>query len=133
MLGCTMPCPAALLNAQTCACFGSLFFFFVAQTLNDGTVVYFYASADTVHTTFSDGVELFEFPNQQVRFCDITSGHARSTCCTHQRQCTLFNVPAGAHFVLRAPRLRSIGQNRRARRSPFVMAPSSSLMKMGTR
>ena len=31
-----------------------------------GTIVYFYAHAKTKHTTYSDGSEVFEFPNGQV-------------------------------------------------------------------
>ena len=30
-----------------------------------GTVVYFYCTTKTTHTTYADGLELFEFPNQQ--------------------------------------------------------------------
>ena len=30
-----------------------------------GTIVYFYSTAKTTHTTFADGLEVFEFPNQQ--------------------------------------------------------------------
>ena len=33
---------------------------------NSGVVVYYYAQADTTHTTYKDGVEVYEFPNQQV-------------------------------------------------------------------
>ena len=29
--------------------------------------MYFYATAQTTHTTYADGVELFQFPNEQVR------------------------------------------------------------------
>jgi uncharacterized lipoprotein NlpE involved in copper resistance len=35
------------------------------STLN-GTIVYFYAEAATTHTTFKDGLEVYEFPNKQV-------------------------------------------------------------------
>lgn len=31
-----------------------------------GVVVYYYAQADTTHTTFKDGLEVYEFPNKQV-------------------------------------------------------------------
>lgn len=31
-----------------------------------GTTVYYYAQADTTHTTFKDGLEVYEFPNKQV-------------------------------------------------------------------
>lgn len=31
-----------------------------------GTVVYFYATAQTTHTTYGDGLEVYEFPNRQV-------------------------------------------------------------------
>ena len=37
-----------------------------AQTLGDGTVEYYYASAQTSHTTYANGIELFEFPNEQT-------------------------------------------------------------------
>ena len=30
-----------------------------------GKVVYYYCTAKTTHTTFADGLELFEFPNKQ--------------------------------------------------------------------
>ena len=30
-----------------------------------GTLIYYYAEARTTHTTYADGLELFEFPNQQ--------------------------------------------------------------------
>ena len=33
---------------------------------NSGVVVYYYAQADTTHTTYKDGVEVYEFPNKQV-------------------------------------------------------------------
>lgn len=32
-----------------------------------GVVVYYYAQAETTHTTFKDGLEVYEFPNKQVR------------------------------------------------------------------
>ncbi len=32
----------------------------------NGVVVYYYAQADTTHTTFKDGLEVYEFPNKQV-------------------------------------------------------------------
>lgn len=32
-----------------------------------GVVVYVYAEAATVHTTYTDGTEVYEFPNGQVR------------------------------------------------------------------
>ena len=35
------------------------------QHWNTGTVTYFYASANTTHTTRTDGVEIFEFPSGQ--------------------------------------------------------------------
>lgn len=31
-----------------------------------GIIVYYYAQAETVHTTFPDGLEVYEFPNKQV-------------------------------------------------------------------
>lgn len=31
-----------------------------------GVVVYYYAQAETTHTTFKDGLEVYEFPNKQV-------------------------------------------------------------------
>ena len=34
-----------------------------------GTVVYYYREADTTHTTFQDGLEVYEFPNKQVIGC----------------------------------------------------------------
>lgn len=38
------------------------------RTLADGsTVVYYYAHAETTHTTYKDGLEVYEFPNRQVR------------------------------------------------------------------
>ena len=41
----------------------------IKKTHSDtGLVVYFYASANTTHTTYNNGVEIFEFPNGQVRF-----------------------------------------------------------------
>lgn len=47
-------------------------------------VVYYYASAQTTHTTFDDGKEIFEFPNQQVIFiyCSILKSiiRARHSC-----------------------------------------------------
>lgn len=33
---------------------------------NSGVVVYYYAQADTTHTTYKDGLEVYEFPNHQV-------------------------------------------------------------------
>ena len=40
----------------------------IKKTHSDtGLVVYFYASANTTHTTYNNGVEIFEFPNGQVR------------------------------------------------------------------
>jgi hypothetical protein len=33
---------------------------------NSGVVVYYYAQADTTHTTYKDGLEVYEFPNRQV-------------------------------------------------------------------
>ena len=35
-------------------------------TQSGGTVVYFYANAQTTHTTYVDGSEVYEFPNNQV-------------------------------------------------------------------
>ena len=35
---------------------------------NSGVVVYYYAQADTTHTTYKDGLEVYEFPNRQVCF-----------------------------------------------------------------
>ena len=37
------------------------------RTLSSGTVVYFYANAQTTHTTHADGSEVYEFPNNQVQ------------------------------------------------------------------
>lgn len=31
-----------------------------------GVVVYFYAQAQTTHTTYTDGLEVYEFPNRQI-------------------------------------------------------------------
>ena len=56
----------------------------VKQTDTDGTVVYFYASAQTVHVSQTDGTQVYQFPNGQVevhrtdgckeiRFADGTS------------------------------------------------------------
>lgn len=36
------------------------------QIPSDGSVVYYYAHAQTTHTTFADETELYEFPNGQV-------------------------------------------------------------------
>ena len=33
---------------------------------SSGVVVYYYAQADTTHTTYKDGLEVYEFPNKQV-------------------------------------------------------------------
>jgi hypothetical protein len=38
-----------------------------SSNLTSGAVVYYYAEAKTTHTTYSDGVEVYEFPNGQVR------------------------------------------------------------------
>ena len=39
----------------------------VKKTYRDtGLVVYFYASAETTHTTYANGIEMFEFPNGQT-------------------------------------------------------------------
>jgi uncharacterized protein YoxC len=35
-------------------------------TYSSGTVVYYYANAQTTHTTYVDGSEVYEFPNNQV-------------------------------------------------------------------
>ena len=35
------------------------------RSTRDGLVVYFYAEAQTTHTTHPDGTEVFEFPNGQ--------------------------------------------------------------------
>jgi hypothetical protein len=35
----------------------------------EGKVVYFYEEAHTAHTTYTNGMELYEFPNGQVRNC----------------------------------------------------------------
>ena len=44
----------------------------IKKTHSDtGLVVYFYASANTTHTTYGNGVEIFEFPNGQVRLCVV--------------------------------------------------------------
>ncbi len=36
------------------------------RTDTDGTVVYYYCEADTTHTTYTTGVEVYEFPNGQT-------------------------------------------------------------------
>ena len=33
---------------------------------DSGVVVYYYAQADTTHTTYADGLEVYQFPNKQV-------------------------------------------------------------------
>lgn len=38
---------------------------------NSGVVVYYYAQANTTHTTYKDGLEVYEFPNRQVRPSDL--------------------------------------------------------------
>lgn len=38
----------------------------VVQIFPDGKVVYYYAETKTKHTTFSNGVEVFQFANKQV-------------------------------------------------------------------
>uniref|UniRef100_A0A0C3TSQ0 Centromere protein J C-terminal domain-containing protein n=1 Tax=Guillardia theta (strain CCMP2712) TaxID=905079 RepID=A0A0C3TSQ0_GUITC len=37
----------------------------VKRNLKDGRVIYFYAETSTTHTTFPDGIEVFEFSNNQ--------------------------------------------------------------------
>ena len=37
----------------------------------NGVVIYYYAQADTTHTTFKDGLEVYEFPNKQVLYMHI--------------------------------------------------------------
>jgi centromere protein J len=37
------------------------------RTHCSGMVVYYYANAQTTHTTYVDGSEVYEFPNSQVR------------------------------------------------------------------
>ena len=37
-------------------------------SVTSGSVVYYYALADTTHTTFNDGLEIYEFPNKQVKY-----------------------------------------------------------------
>lgn len=40
------------------------------HTQENGLIVYYYSQADTTHTTFPDGTEVYEFPNGQVcAFC----------------------------------------------------------------
>lgn len=41
----------------------------------NGVVVYYYAQADTTHTTFKDGLEVYEFPNKQVLFIETAEKH----------------------------------------------------------
>ena len=38
-----------------------------------GVVIYYYKLADTTHTTYKDGMEVYEFPNKQVHFCACNS------------------------------------------------------------
>ncbi|XP_072433540.1 centrosomal P4.1-associated protein-like isoform X3 [Chiloscyllium punctatum] len=38
----------------------------VKQTTSDQTVIYFYADAQTTHTTYPDGLEVLQFPNNQM-------------------------------------------------------------------
>ncbi|TNN53489.1 Centromere protein J [Liparis tanakae] len=38
----------------------------IKQILEDGKVVYYYAAAQTTHTTHPSGVEVFHFPNKQI-------------------------------------------------------------------
>ena len=38
---------------------------------SSGVVVYYYAQADTTHTTYKDGLEVYEFPNNQVDLSDL--------------------------------------------------------------
>jgi centromere protein J len=54
----------------------------IKKTHSDtGLVVYFYASANTTHTTYKNGVEIFEFPNGQVRLISFFSfSHSLIPC-----------------------------------------------------
>jgi len=36
---------------------------------HSGIIVYYYALADTTHTTHPDGLEIYEFPNKQASYC----------------------------------------------------------------
>ena len=36
------------------------------QTSTDGTVIYHYCEANTTHTSYTTGVEVYEFPNGQT-------------------------------------------------------------------
>ncbi|XP_048389041.1 centromere protein J isoform X1 [Stegostoma tigrinum] len=38
----------------------------VKQMMSDRTVIYFYADAQTTHTTYPDGLEVLQFPNNQM-------------------------------------------------------------------
>ena len=38
----------------------------IKRSTPDGVVTYFYSAAQTTHITQPDGIEIFEFPSQQV-------------------------------------------------------------------
>jgi hypothetical protein len=40
---------------------------------SSGVVVYYYAQANTTHTTYTDGLEVYEFPNNQVSMLTLAS------------------------------------------------------------
>jgi hypothetical protein len=47
---------------------------------DSGVVVYYYALADTTHTTHPDGLEIYEFPNKQASCASVVVLNLKSNC-----------------------------------------------------
>ena len=47
---------------------------------DSGVVVYYYALADTTHTTHPDGLEIYEFPNKQASCASAVVLNSKSNC-----------------------------------------------------